>query len=117
MRTIPYFINDERVEGAGDLLVFNPATGEVNAHVPVADAKLVDEVVAIARARRRQTWRNSTLSQRTNILFTLRQLLVEHADELAAIITTSTARPSPTPRANWPEGSRTSSTPAASPST
>jgi malonate-semialdehyde dehydrogenase (acetylating)/methylmalonate-semialdehyde dehydrogenase len=86
MRTIPYFINDERVEGAGDLLVFNPATGDVNAHVPIADAKLVDDVVAIARTAA-ESWRSSTLSQRTNVLFTLRQLLVEHADELAALIT------------------------------
>src|SRR3984957_17678628 len=86
MRTIPYFINDERVEGAGDLLVFNPATGDVNAHVPIADAQLVDEVVSIARTGA-ESWRNSTLSQRTNVLFTLRQLLVEHADELAALIT------------------------------
>src|ERR1039458_10679928 len=86
MRTVPYFINDERVEGAGYLRVYNPATGDVNAHVPVADAKLVDDVVAIARTAA-DTWRNSTLSQRTNVLFTLRQLLVEHADELAALIT------------------------------
>jgi malonate-semialdehyde dehydrogenase (acetylating)/methylmalonate-semialdehyde dehydrogenase len=86
MRTIPYFINDERVEGAGDLLVFNPATGDVNAYVPIADATLVDDVVTVARAAA-DSWRNSTLSQRTNVLFTLRQLLVEHADELAALIT------------------------------
>jgi malonate-semialdehyde dehydrogenase (acetylating)/methylmalonate-semialdehyde dehydrogenase len=86
MRTVPYFINDERVDGEGDLLVFNPATGEVNAHVPIADARLVDDVVAIAR-KAAITWSNSSLSQRTNVLFTLRQLLVEHADELAAIIT------------------------------
>ena len=86
MRTVPYFINDERGDGEGDLLVFNPATGEVNAHVPIADARLVDDVVAIAR-KAAITWGNSSLSQRTNVLFTLRQLLVEHADELAAIIT------------------------------
>jgi malonate-semialdehyde dehydrogenase (acetylating)/methylmalonate-semialdehyde dehydrogenase len=86
MRTVPYFINDERVDGEGDLLVYNPATGEVNAHVPIADAQLVDEVVAIARSAA-VTWSNSSLSQRTNVLFTLRQLLVEHGDELAAIIT------------------------------
>jgi malonate-semialdehyde dehydrogenase (acetylating)/methylmalonate-semialdehyde dehydrogenase len=86
MRTVPYFINDERVDGEGDLLVYNPATGEVNAHVPIAGAQLVDDVVAIAR-NAATTWRNSSLSQRTNVLFTLRQLLVEHADELAAIIT------------------------------
>jgi malonate-semialdehyde dehydrogenase (acetylating)/methylmalonate-semialdehyde dehydrogenase len=86
MRTVPYFINDERVEGAGDLLVYNPATGEVNAHVPIADGALVDDVVATARAAA-VGWRDSSLSQRTNVLFSLRQLLVEHGDELAALIT------------------------------
>jgi malonate-semialdehyde dehydrogenase (acetylating)/methylmalonate-semialdehyde dehydrogenase len=86
MRTIPYFINDERVEGAGDLLVYNPATGDVNAHVPIADAALVNDVVASARTAA-DSWRTSTLSQRTNVLFTLRQLLVEHTDELATLIT------------------------------
>jgi malonate-semialdehyde dehydrogenase (acetylating)/methylmalonate-semialdehyde dehydrogenase len=86
MRTIPYFINDERVEGSGDLPVFNPATGDVDAHAPIADAQLVDDVVAVARTAA-DSWRNSTLSQRTNVLFTLRQLLVDHADELAALIT------------------------------
>jgi len=86
MKTIPYFINDERVAGAGDLLVYNPATGDVSAQLPIADAKLVDEVVTIARTAA-DGWRDSTLSQRTNVLFTLRQLLVEHADELARLIT------------------------------
>ena len=86
MRTIPYFINDERVEGAGDLLVYNPATGEVCAHVPIADATLVDDVVGIAREAA-VGWRDSSLSQRTNVLFSLRQRLVEHGDELAALIT------------------------------
>ncbi len=86
MRTVPYFISDKRVEGAGDLLVYNPATGEVTAHVPIADKALVDGVVAVAREAA-VGWRESSLSQRTNVLFSLRQLLVERGDELAALIT------------------------------
>ncbi len=86
MRTIPHFINGERVEGYGGLPVYNPATGEVIAHVAVADASLVDDVVATAR-HAALSWANSSLSQRTNILFTFRQLLVEHAAELAAQMT------------------------------
>ncbi|HET9090468.1 MAG TPA: CoA-acylating methylmalonate-semialdehyde dehydrogenase [Acidimicrobiales bacterium] len=86
MTTIPHFVNGQRKEGEGTLPVFNPATGEVRAHVPVPDPAFVDDVVASARAAW-ATWRSSTLSQRTNILFTFRQLLVEHADELAALIT------------------------------
>ena len=66
--------------------VFNPATGEVTAQVPVPDAMFVNDVIEKAREAS-LSWRNSSLSQRTNILFTFRQLLVEHADELARLIT------------------------------
>jgi malonate-semialdehyde dehydrogenase (acetylating)/methylmalonate-semialdehyde dehydrogenase len=86
MRAVPHFINGARVEGSGGLPVYNPATGEVIAQVAVADASLVDSVVASAR-QAALSWRSSSLSQRTNILFTFRQLLVEHADELAAQMT------------------------------
>ncbi len=86
MRSVPHFIRGERFEGSGDLAVCNPATGEVCAKAPIADADLVDDVVTAARETL-LTWRDSTLSQRTNILFTFRQLLVAHATELAALVT------------------------------
>ncbi len=86
MRTIPHYINGARVEGSADIAVFNPASGDVTGHVNVPDAGLVDFVVATARTAALE-WRASSLSQRTNILFTFRQLLVEHADELAALLT------------------------------
>lgn len=86
MRTIPHYINAEIVSAPGELPVFNPATGEVTARVPMPSSQEVDEVVASARLAW-QTWRNSSLSQRTNILFAFRHLIVEHTDELAAIIT------------------------------
>ena len=86
MTTIPHFVNGERVLVEGELPVYNPATGEVTATVPVPDAAFVDYVIANAREASR-TWRDSSLSTRTNILFTFRQLLVEHADELAQLIT------------------------------
>ena len=86
MRTIPHYINGARVEGSADIAVFNPASGDVTGHVNVPDAGLVDFVVATARAAALE-WRGSSLSQRTNILFTFRQLLVEHANELATLLT------------------------------
>ena len=86
MRSIPHYINGAAASAPGELPVFNPATGETTARVPVPSTTVVDEVVASSRAAW-QTWRNSTLSQRTNILFTFRQLLVQHTDELAALIT------------------------------
>ena len=86
MPTIQHFINGKRVDGSGDIPVFNPATGEQSGSAPIADATLLDEVVTQAQETAR-TWRNSSLSVRTNILFTFRALLVKHTDELAAIIT------------------------------
>jgi malonate-semialdehyde dehydrogenase (acetylating)/methylmalonate-semialdehyde dehydrogenase len=86
MTTIPHYVNGERVVGEGGSPVYNPATGEVSATVPVPDGDIIDHVIANAREAS-LTWRDSSLSTRTNILFTFRQLLVEHADELAQLIT------------------------------
>lgn len=86
MRTIPHYLNGVTVAGPGELPVFNPATGEVTARVPLPSSTEVDGAVASARDAW-TTWRHSTLSQRTNILFALRHLLVQHTDELAAMIT------------------------------
>ena len=86
MPTIQHFINGKRVDGSGDIPVFNPATGEQSGSAPIADATLLEEVVTQAQETAR-TWRNSSLSVRTNILFTFRALLVKHTDELASIIT------------------------------
>jgi malonate-semialdehyde dehydrogenase (acetylating)/methylmalonate-semialdehyde dehydrogenase len=86
MQSVPHFVSGQRVAGVGEMPVFNPATGEVTTLVPVPEASFVDGVITTAR-QASLTWRESSLSQRTNILFTFRQLLVEHTDELAAIIT------------------------------
>ena len=86
MPTSKHFINGKHVDGSGDIAVFNPATGEQSGSAPIADAKLLDDVVTQAQETAK-TWRNSSLSVRTNILFTFRALLVKHTDELAAIIT------------------------------
>lgn len=86
MRTVPHYINAQKVWGIGELPVYNPATGEVTAQVPVPSHDEVRAVVDIARSAW-ETWRNSSLSRRTNVLFSFRQLLVAHAEELAILIT------------------------------
>ncbi len=86
MPTVPHVINGQRRNAEGVSPIFNPATGAVTGEVPVPAAALIDEVVASSRTAW-SSWRNSTLSQRTNILFAFRHLIVQHTDELAAIIT------------------------------
>jgi malonate-semialdehyde dehydrogenase (acetylating)/methylmalonate-semialdehyde dehydrogenase len=85
MRSVPHFINGKLIDDAGRSNVYNPATGEVIAQVPEPTNDFIDDVVEVARAAASR-WADSSLSLRTNVLFTLRQLLVEHTDELAALI-------------------------------
>ena len=66
--------------------VYNPATGEQTAVVDLASTAEVDLVVRSAAAASKQ-WRSSSLSRRAAVLFAFRQLLQDHADELAAVIT------------------------------
>ena len=66
--------------------VYNPATGEVSGQVDLASADEVDAAVRSAAAAA-AAWRSSSLSARSAVLFALRQLLHDRADELAAVIT------------------------------
>ncbi|MBS3940820.1 MAG: CoA-acylating methylmalonate-semialdehyde dehydrogenase, partial [Actinobacteria bacterium] len=65
--------------------IFDPASGRVVRHVPLADAATVDRVVGVARDAF-DSWRDSTLAQRTRVLFAFREQLAGHLDELAALI-------------------------------
>ena len=66
--------------------VFDPATGRVARTVDLASAEEVDAAVAAAVVAARG-WRTASLSRRSAVLFAFRELLVSHADELAALIT------------------------------
>jgi malonate-semialdehyde dehydrogenase (acetylating)/methylmalonate-semialdehyde dehydrogenase len=67
--------------------VFNPATGEQSAEVDFASSEDVATAVAAAKAAF-PAWRGTSLAQRAEILFRMRDLLDGHRKELAAIITT-----------------------------
>ncbi|WP_420593584.1 CoA-acylating methylmalonate-semialdehyde dehydrogenase [Deinococcus sp.] len=66
--------------------VYNPATGQVQARVPLASAAELDAAVKIATAAAK-TWRSSSLSTRSAVMFKFRELLSARKDELARIIT------------------------------
>jgi malonate-semialdehyde dehydrogenase (acetylating)/methylmalonate-semialdehyde dehydrogenase len=65
--------------------IFDPASGRVVRHVPLADAATVGRAVDVARDAF-ESWRDSTLAQRTRVLFAFRELVAGHLDELAALI-------------------------------
>lgn len=66
--------------------VYNPATGEVIAHVPLSTTEEVNEAVQAANSAFK-TWSRTPVPRRSRILFRFQQLLVEHWDELAKLIT------------------------------
>ncbi|WP_347354198.1 CoA-acylating methylmalonate-semialdehyde dehydrogenase [Intrasporangium sp.] len=66
--------------------VFNPATGTETGRVDLASTAEVDAAVAGA-VEAAHEWRRSSLSRRAHVLFEMRRLLSDHADELATIVT------------------------------
>jgi malonate-semialdehyde dehydrogenase (acetylating)/methylmalonate-semialdehyde dehydrogenase len=66
--------------------VVNPATGEVLASVPLADAAEVNAAIEAAAAAF-PAWRRTPPEDRIQPLFKLKFLLEEHIDEIARIIT------------------------------
>src|SRR5688500_17628602 len=81
-----FVLGDERVAsgGGGSYAHHNPATGRVQAHVPVAGASDVDRAVAAARSAL-DGWRTMALHKRIAVLGRLADLLSERRDEAAAI--------------------------------
>ncbi len=71
-------------ERTGDM--YDPATGQVAGQVDFATASDVDEAVAAAREAFSR-WRNASLAQRTNVMFSFRELLNARKSDLAEIIT------------------------------
>ncbi|MER7900575.1 CoA-acylating methylmalonate-semialdehyde dehydrogenase [Streptomyces sp. NPDC096046] len=85
MKTIQHWINGSPVAGTDTAPVFNPATGQGQARVLLGSATDVDAAVTAA-AHAFETWSESSLTQRTQVMFAFRQLLVEHEEELGRII-------------------------------
>jgi malonate-semialdehyde dehydrogenase (acetylating)/methylmalonate-semialdehyde dehydrogenase len=67
-------------------IVNNPATGEVIAEVGFASAADVDRAVAAAKAAQHE-WRSVPLSGRAEVLFKLRELIVQNRTRIAEILT------------------------------
>ena len=85
------YINGQWV-GEGSLPVTNPATGETIAHVPVMGADETRDAIAAATAAF-DSWRRRTAKERARILRRWYELIMENADDLAAIMTAEQGKP------------------------
>ena len=88
MRTIEHWIAGKSTSGSGERRspVWNPATGEQQAEVALADASDVDAAVGAAREAFVE-WSQSSLSTRTKVLFAFRELVNANVNRLAEAIT------------------------------
>jgi malonate-semialdehyde dehydrogenase (acetylating)/methylmalonate-semialdehyde dehydrogenase len=84
MHCLDHWIAGERDHGCSDRsgIVYNPATGEASAEVPFATGPDVDRAVAAARDAF-HGWSRTGLNKRATILFAFRELVRQHADDLA----------------------------------
>jgi phenylacetaldehyde dehydrogenase len=73
---------------------YDPSTGEVLAHVAEGDAEDIDRAVSTARrAFESGPWSTITPSDRGRIIHGIGDLILEHADELAALETLDNGKP------------------------
>ncbi len=86
--TINHYINGAQYSKASDRSgeIFNPATGEVTAHVAFATPAVLDEAVASA-AKAGAEWGKTSLTKRVQVLFAFREILNARKEEVAALIT------------------------------
>nr|WP_193062923.1 CoA-acylating methylmalonate-semialdehyde dehydrogenase [Oceanobacillus oncorhynchi] len=82
------FINGEWVESKTDKYedVYNPATKEVLAQVPISTPEDFEDAVQAAQAAQ-EKWKKVSVAKRARILFKYQNLLEEHKEELAKLIT------------------------------
>ncbi|MDP9025652.1 MAG: CoA-acylating methylmalonate-semialdehyde dehydrogenase [Candidatus Eremiobacteraeota bacterium] len=87
-KTIEHFISGAAVGGAASGPfgnVYDPARGEVQARVALADAATVARAVKSARDAF-PAWSRTPLGKRAEVLFAFRALVRKHASDLAALV-------------------------------
>lgn len=87
-KTLTNFIGGQWVKSSTGryLDVPNPATGELLAEVPISTSEDLEKAVQAAK-NAFASWRKVAVPQRARILFKYQQLLIDHWDELAKLIT------------------------------
>jgi malonate-semialdehyde dehydrogenase (acetylating)/methylmalonate-semialdehyde dehydrogenase len=87
VRTIEHWIGGADTSGVSHRLapVWNPATGDQQAEVLLAERDDVNEAVAVAR-KAFETWQEVSLVRRARIMFAFRELVQRNLDALAELV-------------------------------
>jgi len=88
LKRISHWIGGQTVEGTSGRSgpVFNPAKGVQTAEVDFASVEEIDRAVQAAMAAL-PDWRAMSLSRRTELFFRIRQLVDEHREDIAKLLT------------------------------
>ncbi len=86
------YIDGAWVSASERMAVHDPATGEEIAAVPVLDADAVSAAIDAAEAAQK-AWAAKTAKERSRILRWWYELIIEHADDLALIMTREQGKP------------------------
>jgi malonate-semialdehyde dehydrogenase (acetylating)/methylmalonate-semialdehyde dehydrogenase len=88
MKTVSHWINGslstDKAAQVGE--IFNPATGKISGTVNFADLATVNKAVQAASSAF-DTWRHSSLTKRTQVLFAFRELVNKNKEKIAEFIT------------------------------
>lgn len=97
VKTLSPFINGEYVMSKTEKYTdaFNPSTGEVIAKVPCCTVEEVESAIDAAKAAY-PGWSSTPVIKRVQILYKLRDLIVEHMDELTELVARENGK-------NWAE--------------
>ena len=84
---LKYFVNNQYVESKTDKYyeLHNPSTGEVTGYAPNCTAEEVNAAIAAAKAAY-PGWSATPAIKRSQILYKVRDLLIEHMEELTYLV-------------------------------
>ena len=87
MQELTHFINGEHVKGTSGRFadVYNPATGEVQAKVPLATVDEMNAAIAAAAAAQ-PAWAATNPQRRARVMMKFAALIEEHMDELSELV-------------------------------
>ncbi len=87
MKELHHFLNGETVRGRSERFgdIFNPATGEIQARVPLASEAELRQAVDHARAAF-PGWSATNPQRRARVMFEFKRLVEANMDELAAML-------------------------------
>ncbi len=100
---LKYFVNNQYVESKTDKYyeLHNPSTGEVTGYAPNCTAEEVNAAIAAAKAAY-PGWSATPAIKRSQILYKVRDLLIEHMEELTYLVAEENGKAWAVPRATIP---------------